>query len=197
MKIGIIGTGRVGTALAGACEKAGFQVKSANRSSDVSPLALAQWADIVVLAVPWSALNAITEQIAPANNTIIIDCTNPVQMGESGLELAIGHQTSGAEELQKKLPQARIVKTLNQVGAEIMAGAITLPSPPIQFVAGNDQAAKQTVKRLLEEIGFDPLDAGNLAKARLLEPLALVWINQAMAQGKGRNWGFTIVEHSS
>ncbi|MGP1358139.1 MAG: hypothetical protein ACTS11_16585, partial [Roseicyclus sp.] len=84
-------------------------------------------------------------------------------------------------------------KTLNQVGAEIMAGNGHLPFRPAMLMAGEDDAAKDAVAGLLRELGFDPLDAGGIAKARLLEPFALVWINQALARGKGRDWAFAAV----
>jgi hypothetical protein len=61
------------------------------------------------------------------------------------------------------------------------------------FMAGNDAAAKAQVAGLLRDLGFDPLDAGGIDKSRLLEPFALVWINQALARGKGRDWAFAVI----
>jgi predicted dinucleotide-binding enzyme len=61
------------------------------------------------------------------------------------------------------------------------------------FMAGNDRAAKATVSAPLIDLGFEPLDAGDLTKARLLEPYGLVWINQAMVQGKGRDWALAAI----
>jgi predicted dinucleotide-binding enzyme len=62
------------------------------------------------------------------------------------------------------------------------------------FMAGDDDAAKAQVALLLTDLGFQPFDAGGLVRARLLEPLALVWINQALMRGKGRNWALAAVE---
>ena len=70
----------------------------------------------------------------------------------------------------------------------MMADNADLPHRPVMFMAGNDSAAKETVSALLSDIGFEPLDAGDLTKARLLEPYGMVWINQALVQGKGRDW---------
>ena len=109
------------------------------------------------------------------------------------MTLERGHTTSGGATLQSWLPGTRVVKTLNQVGAEIMDSAHAMPVRPVMFMAGDDAAAKQTVAGLLTDIGFEPLDAGGLDKARLLEPFALVWINQALARGLGRNWAFAAV----
>jgi len=86
-----------------------------------------------------------------------------------------------------------VVKTLNQVGAEMMADNRALPHRPVMFMAGDSDAAKARVATLLGDLGFEPLDAGDLAKARLLEPFGMVWINQALARGKGRHWAFAAV----
>jgi 8-hydroxy-5-deazaflavin:NADPH oxidoreductase len=60
------------------------------------------------------------------------------------------------------------------------------------FVAGDDEDAKRSVSDLVEQLGFEPLDAGALRQARLLEPLGMVWINQALMCGKGRDWAFVV-----
>jgi predicted dinucleotide-binding enzyme len=91
------------------------------------------------------------------------------------------------------LPDARVVKTLNQVGAEMMADSSRLPHRPVMFMAGNDAAAKTSVASVLSDLGFEALDAGDITKSRILEPFGMVWINQALIQGKGRNWAFAAV----
>lgn len=190
MQIGIIGSGRVGTALKDGWTKAGHDVRTASRSSEVSVSDLSEWAEVLVLAVPHAALADIVAEIGDAVGKIVIDCTNPIAMGPDGLGLSVGHTSSGAEALQAMLPGVRVIKTLNQVGAEVMADTSGFLHPPVQFLAGDDEAAKATVSTLLSDLGFEPLDAGDLSRARLLEPFALVWINQAMARGKGRGWAF-------
>jgi predicted dinucleotide-binding enzyme len=124
----------------------------------------------------------------------VIDCMNPLGMVAGALGLTIGHTDSGGEMLQRWLPQAHVVKTLNQVGAEMMADNTMLPHRPVMFMAGNDASAKQQAAALLEALGFEALDAGDITKSRILEPLAMVWINQALFRGKGRNWAFAAVE---
>ena len=187
MRIGIIGKGRVGTALATGWAQAVHIVRVAGRT-DIAEVAAG--ADVIVRAVPFAALGAVIGSLAPATGKIVIDCTNPISMGAEGLGLSLGHTTSGAEEVQTRLPEARVIKTLNQVGAEVMADTGGFPHPPVQFLAGDDTAAKDTATALLSDLGFEPLDAGGLSQARLLEPFALVWINQAMARQKGRDWAF-------
>ena len=194
MRIGIIGTGRVGSAVRDGWLKAGHEVRAGGRSPDTPLREIADWAEIVVLAVPYAALEAVADAIRPSAAKPVLDCTNPVVAGADGPDLALGHDTSGAERLQALLPEARVVKSLNQVGAEIMADARRFPMPPVQFLAGDDGPAKTMVATLLSDLGFDPLDAGALSRARLLEPLALVWINQALARGKGRNWALAAME---
>ena len=196
MRIGIIGKGQVGSALCAGWQKAGYDVRTSDRSADPRPRDLAAWADLLVLAVPYSVLVDVSNAIGPAKGKIVVDCTNPIERGPKGLGLSVGLTTSGAERLQSLLPGAKVVKTLNQVGAEIMADAKEFQHPPVQFLAGDHAEAKETVARLLLDLGFEPLDAGDLSKARLLEPFALVWINQAVAQGKGRDWAFGAMRRS-
>ncbi len=190
MRIGIIGKGRVGSALQASWARAGHDVKACGRSTAPSAQEVAAWADAIVLAVPFSVLEDVADAIGDASGKPVIDCTNPIARGPEGLGLSLGHTTSGAEYLQTLLPEAHVIKSLNQVGAEVMAGTTGFGRAPVQFLAGNDTQAKGKVASLLSDIGFEPLDAGPLAMARLLEPFALVWINQAIAQGKGRNWAF-------
>lgn len=189
MRIGIIGKGRVGSTLAVGWQASGHEVQLGGRDTTPGTSEIANWADIIVLAVPYAALENIAATIKAADKPVI-DCTNPIAMGADGMGLAVGHTTSGAEQLQARMPGAHVVKTLNQVGAEVMADTTGFAHTPVQFLAGDNDAAKKTVAALLVDLGFEPLDAGGLSRARLLEPFALTWINQAIAQKHGRNWAF-------
>lgn len=197
MRVGIIGNGRVGTALNGGWTRAGHDVRAGSRSSGLTPAEIADWSEVVVLAVPYAAVQDVAADIRAIRGKPVIDCTNPIAMGPTGMGLAVGHSTSGAEQLQALVPGAHVVKTLNQVGAEVMADTGGFARPPVQLLAGDDKGAKSMVATLLNDLGFEALDAGDLSKARLLEPFALVWINQAMAQGKGRDWAFGAMERSA
>jgi predicted dinucleotide-binding enzyme len=113
----------------------------------------------------------------------LIDPTNPLTMDDAGgLKLAFGFDHSSGEEIAR-LSGGRVVKTLNQVGAQVMVDAPFYSQKPVQFVASDDEDAKATVKALVEDLGFEVLDAGPLSTARLLEPMAMVWIDQAMRYG--------------
>ena len=132
----------------------------------------------------------MVSELGPLAGKILIDATNPVARTDHGPDLALGFTDSAAEALARQVPQARVVKTLNQVGAEVMEDTSGFAHPPVMFMAGDDEEAKRTVGTLLADLGFEPLDAGPLHRARLLEPLAMVWINQALMRGHGRNWAF-------
>jgi predicted dinucleotide-binding enzyme len=148
---------------------------------------------VVILALPWRVAESAVQALGDLSGKVVIDCMNPLGMVDGALGLLVGHTSSGAETVQGWLPGARVVKTLNQVGAEIMARNDHLPQRPVQFVAGDDAAAKEAAMILLRDLGFEALDAGDLRKARLLEPFGMVWINQAILRGKGRDWAFSAV----
>lgn len=212
VRIGIIGAGTVGSALARGLQGKGRTVvlgtpdpaePRARRLAEQAgadlalPPAAAAGAEIVVLALPWPVAREAVGGLGDLAGKIVIDCMNPLGMVDGALALVVGHGTSGGEILAGRLPRARIVKTLNQVGAEIMADAARLPHRPVMFMAGDDGRAKDSVARLLTDLGFEALDAGDLTKARLLEPFAMVWINQALLRGKGRHWAFAAVQARS
>ncbi|HSF64249.1 MAG TPA: NAD(P)-binding domain-containing protein [Paracoccaceae bacterium] len=208
MRIAIIGTGNVGAAIARGLRGKGHLITLGARSplapqvqtlaagtgaTAALPADAARDADIVVLALPWAATESAVQALGDLSGRIVIDCTNPIGRTAHGMDLTLGHTTSGGETVQRWLPRAHVVKTLNQVGAEIMADTARLPHPPVMFMAGNDAHAKAAVARLLADLGFDALDAGDITRARLLEPLGMVWINQALMRGKGRHWAFAAI----
>jgi predicted dinucleotide-binding enzyme len=208
MRVAIIGAGNVGAALARGLAgkghdlslglrdpgKAEAQVLAAATGAALAlPADAAAGAEVVILALPWRVAEDAVRALGDLSGKVVIDCMNPLGMVDGALGLVVGHTTSGAEILQGWVPGARVVKTLNQVGAEIMARNGRLPQRPVQFVAGDDQAAKDAAMRFLADLGFEALDAGGLRQARILEPLALVWINQSIARGKGRDWALAAV----
>lgn len=208
MRIAIIGTGTVGRALARGLQGSAHAVILGARDPGAAPVVAlaaecgagalrpaeaAAAADIVILALPWSVAEGAVRALGPLGGKTVIDCMNPLGMVDGALGLLIGHSTSGGETVQGWLPGAHVVKTLNQVGAEIMARNDHLPRRPAMFMAGNDAAAKAQVAQVLTDLGFDALDAGDIGKSRLLEPLGMVWINQALFRGMGRDWALAAV----
>ncbi len=209
VRIAIIGTGKVGGALAMGLKGKGYAVTLGARNPDAMeaaalaaesgaalalPAEAAEGAELVVLALPWGVAEAAVKSLGALAGKTVIDCMNPIGMVDDALGLVLGHSSSGGETVQGWLPKAHVVKTLNQVGAEIIARNDHLPHRPVQFVAGNVAAAKAAALALVSDLGFEALDAGDLTKARLLEPFALMWINHALMRGKGRQWAFAAVE---
>ena len=207
MRIAIIGTGNVGAAIArglrgkghqvvlGARDPAGVAALASETGARATlPAQAAKEADIVVLALPWGAAEEAIMALGDLTGKTVVDCMNPIGRTPNGMGLTVGHTTSGGEIVQSWLPDAHVVKTLNQVGAEIMAEASGLPHAPVMFMAGNEPGAKAAVGEMLTDLGFEALDAGDITKSRLLEPFGMVWINQALFRGKGRNWAFAAVE---
>jgi predicted dinucleotide-binding enzyme len=189
-KIGIIGNGNVGSALARGLERAGYEIRAVGRDQaeihDVSA-----WAELVVLAVPFSAIDDVIAHAAGglAGKTLV-DATNAL---DASMNLAVGFSTSGAEELQKKLPGSRVVKAFNTVFAQHMDSGRLGDSALTAFVAADDTDAKKAVLKLAAEIGFDAVDAGPLKNARLLEPLAFFNIQLGYGLGMGTQVGFKLL----
>jgi predicted dinucleotide-binding enzyme len=208
MRIAIIGTGNVGGAIAQGLKNKGHAVTLGARDPDApamitlasragaavaTPAEAAAAAEVIILALPWNVAEAVVGALGDLSGRIVVDCMNPLGRTPDGLALTLGHTSSGGEIVQGWLPGARVVKTLNQVSAEMMADNTSLPHRPVMFMAGNDDAAKGAVAQLLTDLGFDPLDAGDITRSRLLEPFGMVWINQALFRGKGRSWAFAAV----
>ena len=190
MKIGIIGDGNVGGALARGLQRVGHDVRSVGNDKGAIREA-ASWAHLVLLAVPFGALDDVVRHAGEAlAGKIVVDVTNVV---DSGMNLLVGFTTSGAEELQKKLPKARIVKAFNTTFAQHMDTGRLGDKPLTAFVAADDAGAKKDVLELARGIGFDAVDAGPLRNARLLEPLAFLNIQLGYALGMGTQIGFKLM----
>ncbi|MEZ4698368.1 MAG: NAD(P)-binding domain-containing protein [Rhodothermales bacterium] len=188
-KIGIIGNGNVGSALARGLERAGHTVRTVGDDKN-AVVETAGWADVVILAVPFGALDDVAANIADAvAGKTVIDVTNAL---DANMNLAIGYSTSGAEELQQKLPSAHVVKAFNTVFAQHMDTGSLNGSPLTAFVAADDASAKATAIGLAGDIGFDALDAGPLKNARLLEPLGYLNIQLGYVIGMGADIGFQL-----
>ncbi|MCY2959968.1 MAG: NADPH-dependent F420 reductase [Planctomycetota bacterium] len=208
MNIAIVGAGNVGGALArswiarghavcfGARDpnKAEIQalVKSLGaRASARDSAEAVKSAEIVVLATPWPATQAAIQACGSLAGKTVVDCTNPLLPQLAGLE--IGTTTSGGEQVAQWARGASVFKAFNQTGAENMSGTTSYPQKLVMFVAGDDAQRKPAVLQLARDAGFDAVDAGPLSAARLLEPLAMLWISLAYRQGLGREFGFALV----
>ncbi|WP_185805178.1 NADPH-dependent F420 reductase [Pontivivens nitratireducens] len=181
MKIAIIGNGNVGSGLANVLSKTQHQVGTFGRADDVANAV--NEADIVILATPYGAAAELAEQ-ADFTGKIVIDVSNPVTEDFSALQL--GTTTSAAEAIAALVPGAFVVKAFNTIFAQHYAGDLKLDGQPLQtFVAADDETARDTVKTLAAEAGFEPVDAGPLSTARQLEPLGFLNIQFGYVLGKG------------
>src|SRR4030042_261969 len=187
MKIGIIGKGNVGTAIGTGLTRKGHEVKFGHRDPKENVADAAKWGEVIVLAVPYESVPEAAKAIGSlANGKVLLDVTNAV--GDN-MNLAIRFSTSAAEELQKKLPKARVVKAFNTVFAQNQSTGRVGNEQLTLFVASDDAKAKQTIMQLGRDIGFDPVDAGPLRSARYLEPMAMLLINLGDGLGMGTKIG--------
>jgi predicted dinucleotide-binding enzyme len=152
----------------------------------------ASGAEVVVLATPWGATQDAVKNAGGLAGKLVFDCTNPLAPNLSGL--THGFDTSAAEQVASWAPQARVVKVFNTTGANNMESPDYNGVAATMFYCGDDTDAKATAGKLAADLGFDPVDAGSLEQARLLEPLALLWIRLAYAQGMGRDIAFKLMK---
>ena len=180
MNIGVLGTGEVGKTLAGGFKKKGHQVRMGHRDPQESYAAAAKFGEVAVLATPWSGTENAIKLTDPKNlaGKVVIDVTNPLKFEESQApQLALGFDDSGGEQVQRWLPQSKVVKCFNIVGSSLMVDPKVPGGPPDMFIAGNDAAAKKTVTQLCADLGWTSVvDIGGIEGSRLLEPLAMLWV---------------------
>jgi predicted dinucleotide-binding enzyme len=191
MKIGIIGKGNVGNALAMGLRHAGHEIKFGHRDPKEPVAEAAKWGDAIILAVPHGAATDVTKAVgSAADGKTVIDVSNALT---ANMELAIGFTTSAAEEIQKMLPKAHVVKAFNTVFAQNQSTGKVGNEQLTLFVAGDDAKAKQTVMLLGKDVGFEPVDAGPLKAARYLEPMSTFMISLGYTLGMGTKIGFKLV----
>ena len=198
MDIAIIGAGNVGTALAGSFTRAGHPVTIAASTKEsaeetaaqtgaraaATKVAAVEEADVVVLAVPYPALEEVLGDVGEAvDGKVVVDVTNRFNHEDPAASL---DGTSAAEQIQARVPGARVVKAFNTVFASRQAEPIVDGKPLDGFVAGDDEGAKKTVLQLAESIGFRPIDAGPLGMARALEAMGVLIIGLQM----WHNWSW-------
>lgn len=202
MKIGILGSGLMGGKLGTIFARAGHEVvfsyaktkgklerlaKEAGGKAKAGTVAeAANGADALLLAVHWSRVDEVLKQAGDLSGKVILTCSLPMDASNSGLVL--GHTTSGAEELAKKVPKAKVVGAFNTIPSEVLFGVFEgrkKASKPSLVYCGDDAGAKKTAAKLISDIGFDPVDLGGLDKARYTEPFALLVAEIAYSGKKG------------
>ena len=204
MKIAIIGTGNVGTALGTSLVRAGHSVTLTGQDAAKATAAAAligaqagaslasavEAAEVVVLAVPYASVEAVAADIAPVvSGKVVIDATNPLKADYSGLATEGG--PSGAERIAALLPTSRVVKAFNTLFASIQGNPDVHGQMVDALLAGDDVAAKAVVASLIKSIGLRPVDAGSISGARELE--ALAWLNISLQMRTGGSWNSSFV----
>ncbi len=194
-KIAIIGKGNVGKALAEGLRKAGHEIRFGSTDPKQPVDKAVEWGDVVILAIPWTAHVKIAMAAGEyLDGKTVVDVSNILT---PSYELAIGFSTSGAEELQKLIPRAKVVKAFNTVFADTMKTGKVLGERLTVFVAGDDPDSKVTVRKLAEDIGFEAVDAGPLKSARYLEPLGMLNITLGYGLKMGTDIGIRLVEKAA
>jgi 8-hydroxy-5-deazaflavin:NADPH oxidoreductase len=201
MRIGILGSGLMGAKLGTIFARAGHEVVfSYAQSNDKlkklaretqgtvragTPGEAAIEADALLLAVHWSRVDDVLKQAGDLSGKVILTCSLP--MDAANTKLIIANNSSGAEELAKKVPRAKIVCAFNTVPSEVLFGvyeAKRKATRPSLVYCGDDQSAKDLAVKLIRDVGFDPVDAGPLRIARYTEPFALL-VAQLAYEGEG------------
>jgi predicted dinucleotide-binding enzyme len=203
MKIAVIGAGNVGKALGTAWARRGHDVTYGVRQPrdakyqglKTAPVAeAARAAEAILLATPWDAAEAALKSAGDLGGKLLLDATNPLSMGPQGIGLALGHTRSGGEQVAAWAKNAAVFKTLNSTGFNNMENSGGYAQKPAMLFAGDDSAKRATVGALLADLGFEPVDAGPLVNARLLEPYAMLWIDLALKRGQGRDIAFALMK---
>jgi NADPH-dependent F420 reductase len=183
MKIAVIGTGNMGAGIAALLAEKNIDVVIGHREP-AKAAALAgkigaraqgggidaafRLADIVFLALPYTAAQNVLNAAGDISGKILIDISNPVSADFS--QLVIGHTTSAAEEIQSHAKTAHVVKAFNTIFAQLLPAAARKNRLQV-FVAADDADAKSQVSKLASTLDFDVMDAGPLQNSRYLEPI--------------------------
>ena len=212
MKVGIIGTGDVARALGLGFTARGHDVMIGTRDpgaekaralvARLGPRAragtfadAARFADVAVLATLWTGTENALRLAGAANlaGKVLIDATNPLDFSQ-GMppRLALGQNDSAGEQVQRWVPQARVVKAFNIAGNAHMVDPQFPGGPPTMFICGNDGDAKQTVTDILTAFGWETIDIGGIEGARLLEPLCILWVVHGL-RANGWNHAFKLL----
>jgi 8-hydroxy-5-deazaflavin:NADPH oxidoreductase len=207
MRIAVIGTGHVGAALGVGWARAGHAVvfgardpkadevdqllsRSSGKASVATLESAVAQADVTALAIPWAAVTEVLGQIGRAlTGKVLIDCTNP-----SSAFPAVDHSAgSGGEQVANLVPGSYVVKAFNTTGFENMENPNYGAEAATMFYAGDHAVAKKVVHDLARDLGFDPIDAGNLKQSHVLEVLASFWGSLAYGQKLGRGIAFRLL----
>jgi len=200
MKIAMLGSGDVGKSLGLGLVSLGHEVmmgsrepgkddikawkaKAGAKASAGTLAEAAAFGEMAVVATQWSGTENAIRLAGPARfaGKVVMDVTNPLLFRPNAPPaLAVGGQDSACEQIQRWLPKAKVVKAFNSVSSLQMIRPSFPGGPPDMFICGNDAAAKKLVSRICRDFGWGVIDVGGIEAARLIEPLALIYILYAI-----------------
>ena len=208
MRIGILGSGLMGGKLGTLFARAGHEVvfsyarseeklkrlarKAAGKARAGTPREAAVGAHALLLAVHWSRVDDVLAQAGGVAGKVVVTCSLPMNSDDTAL--VVGQTSSGAEELARKIPTARVVAAFNTVPSEVLfdvyAGRRKASRPSLVY-CGDDRRAKTVASKLIRDVGFEPLDAGPLRIARYTEPFGLLVAQLAYERKGGPRLAYT------
>jgi 8-hydroxy-5-deazaflavin:NADPH oxidoreductase len=206
MQLGIIGAGSLGSALGRRLASRGHEImfgggESAQEAAagsgakvGTNPDAVA-FCDVVILAVPFAAVDCVLADAGPLRNRVLWSCVNALRPDLSGL--AVGFDTSGAETVAARAAGARVVAAIPPFASAIASGELSYDGglEPTVFLCGDDDEAKRVVDGLVRDIGAQPVDAGALSAARFVEPAMMLLVSLAYS-GVPRDIGLRLLERT-
>jgi predicted dinucleotide-binding enzyme len=193
MNLGIIGAGRLGTALGDRLGLAGHTIRYGTGAAG-SDRDVVEFAETVILAVPFVGIDRALFEVGDLGGRVLWSCVNALTPDSSGL--ALGFDNSGAEEVARRARGARVVAAIPPFATAIAAPSLAYDRdlPPSVFVCGDDAAAKAVIEQLVRDLGADPVDAGSLAMARYVEPAMMLLVNLAYGGAQPRDVGMRLLE---
>ena len=151
----------------------------------------AREADVIVFAVPWEAVDDVARRLGDLGGKVVMVVTVPWIEGQN---LAVGTTTSGAEIIASKLRGARVVQAFNTISSASVRAAGSYKEKPTALVCSDDDDAKNVVRQLARDIGFDEVDGGPLLSARFTEPIGMMWAQLAFEGGYGEKVAFRVLK---
>ena len=191
MRVGILGSGRMGAKLGTIWARAGHEVTFSYARSEQklarlarqagasaragSPADAAREAAAILLAVHWSRVEDVLAQAGDLSGKTILNCSLPMNADDT--ELVVAHTSSGSEVLAQRIPGAHIVSAFGTVPSEVLFAIYEQrrkTNKPTLVYCGDDRRSKKVAARLIGDAGFEPLDAGPLHVARYIEPFTML-----------------------
>jgi predicted dinucleotide-binding enzyme len=210
MRVGILGSGLMGGKLGTLFARSGHEVvfsysrrpatlKRLAREAGANaragtPAEAAQHAEALLLAVHWFRFDDVLRQAGDLSGKVIVTCSLPMNADDT--DLFVAHTSSGAEELAKRAPGARVAAAFNTIPSEVLFSVFERRgggSRPDMLYYGDDRGAKTIAVRLARDVGFNPVDAGPLRTARYAEPFALLVAHLAYKEKGGPRLAYRFI----